>query len=350
MPPVYGGPPVFGVDGPFPPSRVDRRWPEPHDPRLWRDAVAQNTGTAYLVEEERAGGGDVGRGGGARREPRERPPRARRPQGRRLRRSSRATRSSGRCSTSRWPTSARSAPRSTRTRRRRTCATSSSTRRRWASSARTTPAGKGRGGTRDAPPGSPRCSRSPTSLALEEEGRAYRNANPGVLDEAVAAIDEEDLFTFIYTSGTTGPPKGCMIRHRNYYAMVATVDDLPDHSAPGRRDAPLPTARAQLRPADAPLGAVRRVHDRVPARSARRRPRDARGAADDPAERARASTRRSTPRSHRPSPRRPASSGASSTGRSASGAARAPCDSRAGRCRSASRCSTVSRSGSSSRR
>jgi long-chain acyl-CoA synthetase len=24
-----------------------------------------------------------------------------------------------------------------------------------------------------------------------------------------------------------------MIRHRNYYAMVATVDDLPDHSAPG---------------------------------------------------------------------------------------------------------------------
>jgi long-chain acyl-CoA synthetase len=69
--------------------------------------------------------------------------------------------------------------------------------------------------------------------ALEEEGAAYREANPDALDEAVAAIDEEDLFTFIYTSGTTGPPKGCMIRHRNYYAMVATVDDLPDHSAPG---------------------------------------------------------------------------------------------------------------------
>jgi long-chain acyl-CoA synthetase len=69
--------------------------------------------------------------------------------------------------------------------------------------------------------------------ALEDEGRAYREANPGALDEAVAAIDEEDLFTFIYTSGTTGPPKGCMIRHRNYYAMVATADELPDHSAPG---------------------------------------------------------------------------------------------------------------------
>jgi len=68
---------------------------------------------------------------------------------------------------------------------------------------------------------------------LEEEGRAHRAAHPTALDEAVTAIDEEDLFTFIYTSGTTGPPKGCMIRHRNYYAMVTTVDDLPDHSTPG---------------------------------------------------------------------------------------------------------------------
>ena len=69
--------------------------------------------------------------------------------------------------------------------------------------------------------------------ALEDEGRAYQEANPAALDDAVAAIDEEDLFTFIYTSGTTGPPKGCMIRHRNYYAMVAVVDELPDHSAAG---------------------------------------------------------------------------------------------------------------------
>ena len=67
---------------------------------------------------------------------------------------------------------------------------------------------------------------------LEEEGRAYRDANPSALDAAVAAIDEDDLFTFIYTSGTTGPPKACMIRHRNYYAMVAVVDELPDYSGP----------------------------------------------------------------------------------------------------------------------
>ena len=69
--------------------------------------------------------------------------------------------------------------------------------------------------------------------ALAEEGRAYREAHPAALDESVEAIDEEDLFTFIYTSGTTGPPKACMIRHRNYYAMVAVVDELPDHTAAG---------------------------------------------------------------------------------------------------------------------
>jgi long-chain acyl-CoA synthetase len=63
---------------------------------------------------------------------------------------------------------------------------------------------------------------------LRERGRAYAAERPGELDARVAAIDEDDLFTFIYTSGTTGPPKGCMIRHRNYYAMVQKADELPD--------------------------------------------------------------------------------------------------------------------------
>jgi long-chain acyl-CoA synthetase len=62
---------------------------------------------------------------------------------------------------------------------------------------------------------------------LEAEGSVFRDEHPTALDEAVASIDEDDLFTFIYTSGTTGPPKGCMIRHRNYYAMVAVIDHLP---------------------------------------------------------------------------------------------------------------------------
>ncbi len=64
---------------------------------------------------------------------------------------------------------------------------------------------------------------------LESEGAAFKVANPSALDDAVAAIDEDDLFTLQYTSGTTGPPKGCMVRHRNYYAMVAKIDHLPDY-------------------------------------------------------------------------------------------------------------------------
>ena len=63
---------------------------------------------------------------------------------------------------------------------------------------------------------------------LRAEGREFAAANPTALSRAEAAIDEEDLFTFIYTSGTTGPPKGCMIRHRNYYEMCAVVDQVEE--------------------------------------------------------------------------------------------------------------------------
>ena len=67
---------------------------------------------------------------------------------------------------------------------------------------------------------------------LAARGRAYAAEHPEALRAAEEAIAEGDLFTYIYTSGTTGPPKGCMISHLNYYAMVAVVDDLPTFTGP----------------------------------------------------------------------------------------------------------------------
>ncbi|HXS47861.1 MAG TPA: AMP-dependent synthetase/ligase [Solirubrobacterales bacterium] len=39
------------------------------------------------------------------------------------------------------------------------------------------------------------------------------------------AVTPEDICTFIYTSGTTGPPKGCVISHGNYRAMLDMVNE-----------------------------------------------------------------------------------------------------------------------------
>ena len=66
---------------------------------------------------------------------------------------------------------------------------------------------------------------------LRARGRDYQAAHPDALEQAVAAVQPDDLFTYIYTSGTTGPPKACMIRHRNYYSMVAVVDGIPEFYA-----------------------------------------------------------------------------------------------------------------------
>ena len=68
---------------------------------------------------------------------------------------------------------------------------------------------------------------------VRARGRTHAQQNPGAVEQAASEIGEDDLFTYIYTSGTTGPPKGCMIRHRNYYAMVDKVDEIEDFTMEG---------------------------------------------------------------------------------------------------------------------
>src|SRR4029077_1137255 len=63
---------------------------------------------------------------------------------------------------------------------------------------------------------------------LATRGREHAASDPGALDRAISAIDEDDLYTFFFTSGTTGSPKACMIRHRNVYEMVASVAEVTE--------------------------------------------------------------------------------------------------------------------------
>jgi long-chain acyl-CoA synthetase len=49
--------------------------------------------------------------------------------------------------------------------------------------------------------------------------------DPAEWEQRWSAVTPEDVCTFIYTSGTTGPPKGCVISHGNYRAMLDMVNE-----------------------------------------------------------------------------------------------------------------------------
>jgi long-chain acyl-CoA synthetase len=61
------------------------------------------------------------------------------------------------------------------------------------------------------------------AITLDEVRERGRKRPVEELEARRAAVRPEDPFTFIYTSGTTGPPKGCVLTHGNYRAIIDMI-------------------------------------------------------------------------------------------------------------------------------
>jgi long-chain acyl-CoA synthetase len=65
---------------------------------------------------------------------------------------------------------------------------------------------------------------SDDAIPLEELASRGTGRDASEWEQRWSAVTPEDVCTFIYTSGTTGPPKGCIISHGNYRAMLDMVN------------------------------------------------------------------------------------------------------------------------------
>ncbi len=66
---------------------------------------------------------------------------------------------------------------------------------------------------------------SDDALSSEELAAKGAGVDAGRWESLHSAVTPTDICTFIYTSGTTGPPKGCIISHGNYRAMLDMVNE-----------------------------------------------------------------------------------------------------------------------------
>ena len=75
---------------------------------------------------------------------------------------------------------------------------------------------------------------APDALTIDELVAKGEGVDPAELEARTAAVTPEDAYTIIYTSGTTGPPKGCVLTHGNYRAIVtSSLEDGLVDSADG---------------------------------------------------------------------------------------------------------------------
>jgi long-chain acyl-CoA synthetase len=65
---------------------------------------------------------------------------------------------------------------------------------------------------------------SDDALSLEDLAARGEGGDASAWEARWRSVTPEDVCTFIYTSGTTGPPKGCIISHGNYRAMLDMVN------------------------------------------------------------------------------------------------------------------------------
>jgi long-chain acyl-CoA synthetase len=65
-----------------------------------------------------------------------------------------------------------------------------------------------------------------TAIPLAQVRERGRTRAASELTARQRGVRPQDPFTFIYTSGTTGPPKGCVLSHGNYAAMIDMIKQI----------------------------------------------------------------------------------------------------------------------------